>query len=85
YTIRSSRRDAIAAACARAKIATGIYYPVALNRMPPYRDCPVAPGGVPVAEASCAEVLSLPIHPYLGGGQLERVAGTVRSVCGATQ
>lgn len=77
YTIRTARREQVAAACAREKIATGVYYPLPLNRMPPYRECPVTPGGVPVAEQLCRQVISLPMHPYLDEAVQDRVAATI--------
>jgi dTDP-4-amino-4,6-dideoxygalactose transaminase len=65
YTLLSPRRDAIVASCKEAGVPTAIYYPIPLPRQTGYRDCPVAPGGVPVSERLSREVVSLPMHPYL--------------------
>ncbi len=65
YTIRSAKRDAIVAHLKARGVPTAIYYPTPLHEQPAFRDYPVAPGGAPVAEKLSAEVLSLPMHPYL--------------------
>ena len=51
-----------------------MYYPRPLHRQTAYRDFPVAGGGCPVAERLAAEVLSLPMHPYLDASTQEQVA-----------
>ena len=74
YTIRSSDRDALRRQLAAAGIPTAVYYPRPLHRQTAYRDFPVAEGGCPVAERLAAEVLSLPMHPYLDAVTQEAVA-----------
>lgn len=83
YTIRTPRRDAVAAALKAACIPFGIYYPKPLHHQPAYRDAHAAgfdgpPAPLPVSEALCGEVLSLPMHPYLTEGEVARVAAAVR-------
>jgi dTDP-4-amino-4,6-dideoxygalactose transaminase len=67
YTIRlrPGLRDGLAAALKAEGIPTAIYYPKPLHRQTAYRHYPVAAGGLPVSDAIAAEVLSLPMHPYL--------------------
>ena len=77
YTVRLDGRDAVAAHLAEAGVATAVHYPVPLHRQPAYRRFPVAPGGLPVAEALAERVLSLPMHPYLDDTAQARVIEAV--------
>lgn len=82
YTIRTNRRAELQRGLAERGIRTEIYYPQPLHMQPPYRDCPVAPGGLPVTERLKDEVLSLPMHPYLSARQSDYICNAVRSVLG---
>jgi dTDP-4-amino-4,6-dideoxygalactose transaminase len=82
YTLRSSRRDAVVAACKAAGVPTGIYYPIPLSQQVGYTHFPSAPSGVPVSERLCREVVSIPIHPYLDEATQDVIVEAVRS--GAT-
>ena len=77
YTIRSPKRDGIAAHLKGRGIPTAIYYPTPLHEQPAFRNYPVAPGGAPVAEKLSAEVLSLPMHPYLEANVQDRIIDAV--------
>jgi dTDP-4-amino-4,6-dideoxygalactose transaminase len=79
YTIRTDRRDELQKKLAERKVRTEIYYPRPLHMQPPYRDFPVAPGGLPVTEGLKDEVLSLPMHPYLTPQQSEYICDAVRT------
>ncbi|MFZ6762367.1 DegT/DnrJ/EryC1/StrS family aminotransferase [Pseudoroseomonas sp. WGS1072] len=62
-------------------VPSAIYYPKPLHRQPAYarahaeglRQAPP----LPMSEALCERILSLPMHPYLDEGQVERVAAAV--------
>jgi perosamine synthetase len=72
YTIRSERRDQLAAYLASQGVGIGIYYPVPLHKQPLY----VGLGyhdSLPVAEQAAREVLSLPVHPSLTEDDIERI------------
>ena len=43
-----------------------------------YRHYPVVDGGLPVSEQLAAEVISLPMHPYLDPATQDRVIEAVR-------
>src|SRR5919202_2858998 len=75
YTVRlgARDRDAVAARLKAAGIPTAIYYPKPLHRQTAYRDYPVAGNGLPVSERLAAEVISLPMHPYLAEPTQDRV------------
>ena len=77
YTIRSDKRDAIAAHLRGQGIPTAIYYPKPLHQQPAYSAYPTAPGGAPVSEELSRTVLSLPMHPYLEEDAQDRIAGVV--------
>lgn len=79
YTIRTDRRDELQKKLAEQKVRTEIYYPRPLHMQAPYRDCPAAPGGLPVTERLKDEVLSLPMHPYLTPQQSEYICSAVRA------
>lgn len=78
YTIRSPKRDRIAAELKAASIASAVFYPVPVHHQAPYRGCPVAEGGLPTTLQLAADVISLPMHPYLTADNQDRVAAAVR-------
>lgn len=78
YSILSDRRDAIAAALKAEGVPTAIYYPVPMHLQSAYRQHGGGEGACPVSERLAQRVLSLPMHPYLDGATIERIAGIVR-------
>ncbi|WP_274572616.1 DegT/DnrJ/EryC1/StrS family aminotransferase [Neisseria leonii] len=70
YTVRVPRRDAVQTALKAAGIPTAVHYPIPLNRQPAVGDHRT----LPVGDRAAAEVLSLPMHPYLTEVQINRVA-----------
>jgi dTDP-4-amino-4,6-dideoxygalactose transaminase len=61
-------------------IGCGVYYPRVVFDYDCYRDHPgVETAQVPVARRTAEEVLSLPVHPGLGPGDLDRIVSTVRA------
>lgn len=79
YTIRTSRRDELQRSLAERGIRTEIFYPRPLHVQAPYRDYPIAPGGLPVTERLTDEVLSLPMHPYLSERQSDFICSAARA------
>jgi len=82
YTIRlpaGCDRDALAARLKSAGIPTAVYYPKPLHIQTAYRDYPRAGNGLPVSEQLSAEVLSLPMHPYLDEATQEHIAAALRA------
>lgn len=72
-------RDLLAAGLARLGIETGVFYPRVVYDYPCYRSHPlvtVAPMGG--AERSAQEVLSLPVHPGLTDGDIDRTVEAIR-------
>jgi dTDP-4-amino-4,6-dideoxygalactose transaminase len=82
YTIRlpASRRDVVASGLSAQGIPTAIYYPLPVHVQAAYRSFPIVPGGLPVSDRLAAEVLSLPMHPYLDESTQDRIIAAVRAV-----
>jgi perosamine synthetase len=80
YTIRvADDRDGFAAALAERGIGTGVYYPIPNHRLPSFNQTL----DLPETERAAREVLSLPIHPSLSEGDLDRVVEAVNAVAKA--
>ncbi|HKE80388.1 MAG TPA: DegT/DnrJ/EryC1/StrS family aminotransferase [Solirubrobacteraceae bacterium] len=73
YVIRARRRGALRAALQAAGVPTLVHYPVPLTRQPLFAGA--AP--CPRADAACAEVVSLPIHAYLGDAEVDRICAAL--------
>ena len=84
YTLRipGFDRPAFQAALKREGIPTAIYYPKPLHRQTAYKHYPAAGNGLPVSDRLAAEVISLPMHPYLSEELQDRIVGAVRSTLG---
>ena len=84
YTIRVPQdRDGLAAALKEEYgIGSGVYYPIPNHRLPSL--APYAPGlDLPETERAALEVLSLPVHPSLSDGDLERIVSAVNALAAA--
>ncbi|UPT73613.1 MAG: DegT/DnrJ/EryC1/StrS family aminotransferase [Elusimicrobiota bacterium] len=79
YTVRTERRDALAAHLRAAGIGTGVYYPVSAHQQPAYAALGAKGGPLPVAEAASREALSLPMYPELPAADAARVVAAVRA------
>jgi dTDP-4-amino-4,6-dideoxygalactose transaminase len=75
FTVRTPRRDELAARLASEGIGSAVYYPRALHEQPAYARW--ARGPLPEAELAAAEVLSVPVHQWLADEEIERVAATL--------
>lgn len=83
YTVRTKsgqNREVIMAKLKDAGVPTVVYYPRPLHQQTAYRNYPVDPNGLPVAEALAISVFSLPMHPYLDEEAQNRVIEAVRAV-----
>jgi dTDP-4-amino-4,6-dideoxygalactose transaminase len=78
FTIQSARREAIRAALNGAGIGNGVHYPLPLHLQPACAALGYHRGNFPAAERIAETTLSLPMHQYLTGAEIETVAATVR-------
>lgn len=78
YTIRVSNRDELGAALKAQGIPSAVYYPKCLHEQPVYAPLGHQWGDFPESERASREVISLPMHPYLGEDELAQIAATVR-------
>jgi dTDP-4-amino-4,6-dideoxygalactose transaminase len=78
YTIRvaGGRRDAVQQRLADAGIATMVYYPVPVHRLPVYAGLGYE---LPTCQAAADEVLSLPIWPQMDAATAETVADALKA------
>ena len=80
FTIRvpAARRASLVNDLKANGIPTAIYYPTPLHRQTAYRGFPVAGNGLPASDTAAAEVVSLPMHPYLSRSAQDRIATAIR-------
>ena len=76
YTVRveRGRRAAVVAALDAARIASAVFYPVPLHRLPPFADTDVH---CPEADRASEEVLSLPLWPAIPAAFVDEVVHTI--------
>jgi dTDP-4-amino-4,6-dideoxygalactose transaminase len=74
YTVRTSDRSSLQTQLSEHDVGYGVYYPRTIPQQPAYDDEPYDH-----AETAASEVLSLPVHPQLSDGDIDRVVETVRS------
>jgi dTDP-4-amino-4,6-dideoxygalactose transaminase len=81
YTLRlpGFDREAFQGTLKAAGIPTAVYYPKPLHQQTAYKHYPVAGNGLPVSDRIAAEVVSLPMHPYLAEEVQDRIAGAVKN------
>jgi dTDP-4-amino-4,6-dideoxygalactose transaminase len=77
YVVRTTQRDALRSHLAERGVASEVHYPWPDHLQPIHREAVVL--DLPVAEAACNQVLSLPCYPGLTLTQQERVIDAVRS------
>jgi dTDP-4-amino-4,6-dideoxygalactose transaminase len=74
YVVRSPRRDDLRAFLAERGVNTLVHYPAPVHLQPAYSGrIALAPGGLPVSERVCDEILSLPMHPQLSDADVVAV------------
>ncbi|RUM89310.1 MAG: DegT/DnrJ/EryC1/StrS family aminotransferase [Thermodesulfatator sp.] len=78
FTVRVREREALKAFLAQKGIPTAVYYPLPLHLQPVFRDLGFKEGSLPETEKAAREVLSLPMHPYLGAEEQAYLIGLIR-------
>ena len=74
YVIRTPKRDQLRAYLSERGVNTLVHYPVPVHQQPAYQGrLAVAPGGLPVSETVCDQILSLPMHAQLSDADVDTV------------
>lgn len=81
YTLKvnPARRDALKQFLQEKEIPAQIYYPHPLHLQRAYKDLGFKAGDLPVSEALCAKVLSLPMHTELKQDQLSYISEQIQT------
>jgi len=77
YTVQVPDRDAVQARLKQAGIPTAVHYPLPLNRQPAVADRKVR---LSVGDAVAAQVISLPMSPYLDASQQHSIVAALASI-----
>ena len=72
YTIRTEKRDELAAMLNNNGIGTGTYYPIPIHKQPLYRHLGYN-DNLPECEKAAGEALSLPVHPGVSKDELKTI------------
>ncbi|KDN82247.1 DegT/DnrJ/EryC1/StrS family aminotransferase [Kitasatospora cheerisanensis] len=83
YVLRTPRRDAVADALREAGVETLVHYPYALHELPFVAQHPHRVVSRGRAKKLAAEVVSLPIHPYLTDEEIDHVVTATRAALAA--
>ncbi len=83
YSIKTPLRDAVRDTLTAAGIPSAVYYRTPLHLQPVFAHLNYQPGDMPVAESCAAEILSLPMHPYLNLSDQARIICTVKRALAA--
>jgi dTDP-4-amino-4,6-dideoxygalactose transaminase len=73
-------RDRFQAGLRELGVGTAVHYEVPVHRQPLYEDLGYGEVSMPVSEHAAEHVLSLPVHPALSEGDLDRIVEAVRKV-----
>ena len=79
YVVRVPQRDRFAAALTARGVASAVHYPLPVHRQKAYAGR-VAADHMEVTDRIGGDILSLPMHPYLGDEDVAHVIQSVRAV-----
>ncbi len=77
FAVRCARRDAVLQQLRDRGIDAGIHYPVPIHRQPAFGSQCLVPRPPTQTETSCAELLSLPLCPFITELEIETIAATL--------
>ena len=80
YVLRVDNRDEFQAHMDEKGVSTGIHYPIPCHLQPLYEShIQHRQGALPITEAICESVVSIPVHPHLTDDEVEQVISAVKS------
>lgn len=79
YIVRLKERAAVQQQLTSLGIASGIYYPLPLHYLAPFRDQGATDASFPQAERAAQETLAIPLYPEMADQQIQAVASGVKS------
>jgi UDP-2-acetamido-2-deoxy-ribo-hexuluronate aminotransferase len=79
YSVLHPRRDDVIKKLRESGIPTAIYYPIPLHLQEAFAGLGHGQGDFPMAEKIAGEIFSLPMHPYLGVADQERICEIIKS------
>ena len=80
YVVRSKDRDGLQTYLNDRGVRTNIHYPQPVHLQPCYMDrVRLGPQRCVESERACKEILTLPLHPEMTDGQVDRVCDALRS------
>ena len=77
FVIQVDRRDELKAHLASRGVASAVHYPVPIHLQPAATELGYKKGAFPAAERQAQRILSLPIHQFLHGDDIEYVCRTI--------
>ena len=77
YVVRSSRRDELQHFLQSAGVPVARHYRLAIHQQPAYACREFSPLPMPETERAVAEILTLPLHPYLSVEAVETVCAAI--------
>ena len=82
YVVRTAERSRLQRELAERGIGTAVHYPMALHEQQGFRHLGYGRGSLPMAERFAAEVLSLPMSPFLSQAESTYVTDSIRDILG---
>jgi UDP-2-acetamido-2-deoxy-ribo-hexuluronate aminotransferase len=82
YSILTDHRDALQSILKEHKIPSMVYYPTPLHLQTAYKHLGHKCGDFPISEKTSAQILCLPMHPYLSMETVDGVCGMVLQALG---
>ena len=82
YVIRLPKgtdRQAVQDSMRKHGVPTAVYYPRPMHTQKPYAHYPICRGGLNVTEALAADVLALPMHPYIDSAIQDKVGEALKA------
>ena len=78
YVVQVPERGSFRKSLEQAGVATGIHYPIPIHLQPACRHYGYTRGMLPITEASCERIVSLPMYPEMTEQQVEMVVDAVK-------